>query len=64
MYYVVTVINNRIVECLCHTFSFLRAEKEIKKARADGKQIRLLCDCVAEDRPHIDRLYSNSIIKP
>ena len=63
MYYVVAVINNRIVECLCHTFSFLRAEKEIKKARANGKMIRLLCDNVAEDRPHINRLYANSIIK-
>ena len=64
MYYVVTVLDNRIVECVCRTFSFLRAEKEIKTARAKGKAVRLLCDCVAEDRPHIDRLYSNSIIKP
>ena len=64
MYYVVTVLDNRIVECVCHTFSFLRAEQEIKMARAKGKAVRLLCDCVTEDRPHIDRLYSNSIIKP
>ena len=64
MYYVIAVLENRAVECLCHTFSFLRAEKEIKKARANGKTVRLLCDCVAEDRPHIDRLYANSMIKP
>lgn len=64
MYYVVTVINNKIIECMCHTFSFRRAEKEIKKARANGKQIRLLCNRVAEDRPHINRLYSELIIKP
>lgn len=64
MYYVVAVINNRIVECLCHTFSFLRAGNEIKKARANGKAVRLLCDTVAEDRPHINRLYSELIIKP
>ena len=29
-----------------------------------GKAVRLLCDSVAEDRPHINRLYSESIIKP
>ena len=63
MYYVVTVLNNRIVECICHTFSFLRAEQEIKKARENGKTIRLLCDIVAEDKPHIKRLYESSIIK-
>ncbi len=64
MYYVVTTLNNKVVECLCHTFSFLKAEKEIKKARANGKAVRLLCDYVAEDRPHINRLYANSMIKP
>ena len=63
MYYVVAVINNKIVECLCHTFSFLKVEKEINKARANGKTIRLLCDIVAEDRPHIKRLYESSMIK-
>lgn len=64
MYYVVTTLNNKVVKCLCHTFSFLKAEKEIKKARANGKAVRLLCDYVAEDRPHINRLYANSMIKP
>lgn len=64
MYYVVTTLNNKVVECLCHTFSFLKAEKEINKARANGKTVRLLCDYVAEDRPHINRLYTNSMIKP
>lgn len=64
MYYVVATLNNKVVECLCHTFSFLKAEKEIKKARANGKAVRLLCDYVAEDRPHINRLYTNSMIKP
>lgn len=64
MYYVVTTLNNKVVECLCHTFSFLKAGKEIKKARANGKAVRLLCDYVAEDRPHINRLYANSMIKP
>ena len=38
-------------------------EKEINKARANGKTVRLLCDYVAEDRPHISRLYANSMIK-
>lgn len=64
MYYVVTTLNNKVVECLCHTFSFLKAEKEINKARANGKTVRLLCGYVAEDRPHINRLYVNSMIKP
>lgn len=64
MYYVVTTLNNKVVECLYHTFSFLKAEKEINEARANGKTVRLLCDYVAEDRPHINRLCANLMIKP